>query len=374
VAISGNLRTMPFADLLQWVAQSRQTGTLVVEGVPYAKKLYFQDGTIAGVASENPREYLGFYLVGWGHVQENELDELLDMQERYGTLLGELLVMIGRLSRVELNTVLQVKTEESIFELFQREEGEFRFLEGLLPSKKFEPLGLSVDGFVLEGVRRKDEWERIREVIPDTTFVPSLVRAVDVQQMGRPELAILREIDGRSSLEEIALACRIAPFFVLEFVYHGVIQDLFAIAPPALDREVRTPDFATCGGWQGLLKEAEKAYSDGELLEAYRKARELGAKHASLREAQEHARDLERRIEERVADHELADAAVLELAIAPEELTRLECDPAEGFLLSRLNGVYTLGQILSMVPGSPTEVRLMVERLIARGVARVKQA
>jgi hypothetical protein len=371
VSINGNLRTMPFADLLQWVAQSRKTGTLVIEGEPYTKKIFFKEGTIAGVASENPTEYLGYYMVGWGHVEENELEELLDMQERYGTLLGELLVMIGRLSREELNGVLQVKTEESIFELFQRDEGAFRFLDNVLPKKKFEPLGLAVDGFVLEGMRRRDEWQRIREVIPDPTFVPKLIRAVDVQQMGPPELAILRELNGRNSIVEIALACRVAPFFVLEFVYHGVVNGLFAIAPPALDKEVRTPDLSV-GSWRNLLKDAEKAYYDGELLDAYRKVMELTQKHGRQRQAQELARDLEQKIEQRVAAHDLKDEIVLELAITPEELTRLECDPAEGFLLSRLNGLYTLGQIITTVPGSPTEVRLMVEKLIARGVARVK--
>ena len=70
MSISGNLHTMPFADLLQWVAQSRKTGTLVIEGEPHNKKIYFKEGTIAGVASENPKEYLGFYMVGWGLVQD----------------------------------------------------------------------------------------------------------------------------------------------------------------------------------------------------------------------------------------------------------------------------------------------------------------
>ena len=32
MSVSGNLRTMPLPDVLQWVAQSRKTGTLVLEG------------------------------------------------------------------------------------------------------------------------------------------------------------------------------------------------------------------------------------------------------------------------------------------------------------------------------------------------------
>ena len=111
LSISGNLRTMPFSDLLQWVSQSRKSGTLSVEGKPYNKKIYFRDGLVAAASSENPKEYLGYYLVGWNYVAEDELDELRDMQEQHGTLLGELLVIIGRLSREKLQHILQVKTE-----------------------------------------------------------------------------------------------------------------------------------------------------------------------------------------------------------------------------------------------------------------------
>ncbi len=111
MSISGNLRTMPFADLMQWVAQSRKTGTLVVEGPQFQKKIYFVDGAITASASENPKEFLSYYLVGWGVLDEDELEHMFQLQERHGTLLGELLVVVGRLSREELDPLLRVKTE-----------------------------------------------------------------------------------------------------------------------------------------------------------------------------------------------------------------------------------------------------------------------
>ena len=102
MSVSGNLRTMPLPDVLQWVAQSRKTGTLVLEGDPYTKKIYFSNGLVVAVASENPKEFLGYFLVGWSYLDEDELQELLEMQERHGALLGELLVIVGRMSREEL--------------------------------------------------------------------------------------------------------------------------------------------------------------------------------------------------------------------------------------------------------------------------------
>jgi hypothetical protein len=39
-------------------------------------------------------------------------------------------------------------------------------------------------------------------------------------------------------------------------------------------------------------------------------------------------------------------------------------------LLSRINGSYSLGEILKMIPGSTLENRLLVNALMQRGVVR----
>lgn len=370
MSISGNLRTMPFADILQWVSQSRKTGTLAVEGEPYNKKIYFRDGLVVAAASDNPKEFLGYYLVGWGYVSEDELHELLDMQDRHGTLLGELLVIVGHLSREELVNILLVKTEEAIYELFLWDEGDFRFLENILPAKKFQPLGVAVDTLVLEGVRRRDEWLRCRQTIPDASWVPRVVRAIDVQSMGPTELSILREITGRNSIEEIALACRIPLFHVLLFVYEGVKHGLFQILEPKPEA-MPIPGFSA-GSWRVLLREAERLLEAGELSQVMRYLDELREKYGSRREIVEHLVSLEQRVEERIAEIGIDEAAVPELAIPLAQLTSLSCSPLEGFLLSRINGMYTLGEILKMVPGSPIENLLLVDGLLRRNVIRVR--
>jgi len=362
---------MPFPDLLQWVSQSRKTGTLAVEGEPFNKKVYFRDGLVVAASSEDPKEFLSYYLVGWGFVVEEELHELLDMQERHGTLLGELLVIIGRVSREELARILQVKTEEAIYELFLRDEGDFRFLENILPAKKFQPLGLPVDMLSLEGVRRRDEWLRIREAIPDPEYIPNLVRAVDVKQMGPVELGILREINGSSTIEDIALECRVALFHVLHFVFQGVSQGLFMLIGRADDQDKVIPGFSQ-GSWRMVLKEIDKSIEQGNLLDAHLKTITLREKHSSVREAQEMATGYEQQIAQELDEHNVTADAVPELAIPLAQLTTIECSPEEGFLLSRINGAYSLAEILQMVPGSDMEIRLRLDALLRRNVVRLK--
>lgn len=368
MSISGNLRTMPFADLLQWVSQSRKTGTLSVEGEPYNKKIYFRDGLVAASSSENPKEFLGYYLVGWDVLGEEELQELLDMQEHHGTLLGELLVIVGRLNREELQRVLQIKTEETIYELFLWQEGDFRFLENILPAKKFQPLNLPVEMITLEGVRRKDEWTRCREVIPSETWIPRLLNPVDTDQLGEIELGILNEIDGKNSIEAIALTNRLAFFHVLMFVFQGMTHNLFEVRAPG-EEVFPIPGFSK-GAWMTLLAQVEEMMGEGNLLEAYRRLGEIREKYADDREVAVQAESIRVKIEDAARDLHLTETAVLALAIPPSELTSLSCSPQEGFLLSRINGAYSLGEILKMIPGSELENVLLVNNLIQRGVVR----
>lgn len=368
MTISGNLRTMPFADLLQWVSQSRKTGTLAIEGDPFNKKIYFRNGLVVAASSESPTEFLGYYLVGWGHVGDEELQELLDMQEQYNTLLGELLVIIGRLSREDLMHILQVKTEETIYDLFMWDQGDFRFLENILPAKKFQPLNLPVDMIILEGVRRRDEWIRCAESIADVTWIPKLVRAVDVRQIGQTELGILREIDGRNSIEQIALNCRIATFHVMFFVFQGLSHKLFEIRPPD-EGESEIPGFSS-RAWRTLIHEAELLLEGGDLGGAFQRLSDIRGKYGDHREVNELATGLEGTIRKAVDTLDLDDSVVLKLAIPATELTKVQCTPAEGFLLSRINGIYKLGEILAMIPGNDLDKKVMIASLVRREIVK----
>jgi len=361
---------MPFADLLQWMSQSQKTGTLSIDGPRFDKKIYFRDGLVVAAASENPREFLSYYLVGWDFVAEEELQELLEMQDRHGTLLGELLVIIGRLGREEMERVLLVKTEEAIFEIFLWDEGEFRFLENILPVRKFHPLGLPVDLLVLEGVRRSDEWTQISEVIPDSSWVPRIVHPVVKDEMSEMERAILRELDGVASVEQLALACRVALFHVQLFVCQGLRSGQLELAPPGEQKTV-IPGFSR-GSSKVVLKEAERAVEAGKLLKAHQLTVELRSKYGDHQEVVELASAVERQIERAAGRRELPDDGILELAVSPDELTAIDCSPAEGFILSRIDGRYSVSEILQVVPGSDLEKRLMVTELMDRGLVRLR--
>ena len=54
MSITGNLKTMELAELLQWLSGAQKTGTLVVENGRVTKQIFFRDGMIVSSASTRP--------------------------------------------------------------------------------------------------------------------------------------------------------------------------------------------------------------------------------------------------------------------------------------------------------------------------------
>jgi hypothetical protein len=372
MAISGNLRTMPFVDLLQWISLARKTGTLVVKGPRFTKKILFHAGTVAAVTSNNPREHLGYYLVGWNYISEEELQDLLEMQKQFNQMLGELLVKTGRLDREQVDHIVRVKTEETIYDLMRWHEAEFFFLDDAQPRRDFKELGLLVDHFVFEGARQADERQRMTELVPDTSYVPRIAQPLDESQLTDFGLAIVAAIDGERSIEELALHCRVPEFPVLSFVYQGLANGVFELLPPPAEPRA-IPGFVRTT-WHDLAREAETGVGMGDLLEAYRQLAALRQQYGGIAEAEEAAGAIEREIVREMERIPMTETVILELALAPADIINLKCAPDEGFVLSRINGIYTLPQVLALLPGPKLYNQLIIHNLLQRGIIKLRES
>jgi Domain of unknown function (DUF4388) len=372
MAVSGNLRTMPFPDLMQWISASRKTGTLVIKGQRYTKKILFQTGLVSAVTSNNPREHLGYYLVGWGILTEEELEHLLDRQKELNVMLGELLVQTSRLTREQVDHLVRLKTEETIYDLVNWNEGEFFFLDDVQPRRDFKELQLPVDQFILEGARQLDERRHIASVIPDSAHIPRVVQAIDETRLTPAGAAVLAQIDGVKSIEDIALACRMPEFPVLSFVHQGVNNGVFELLPPVMPPR-QIPGFLR-SNWRDRILEAESSLALGDALEAYRKVLEVREQYPNISKALAAADDLEREIVKEVDKLPIGTTTILELALAPKDIVQLKCAPEEGFVLSRVNGRYTVTQILTLLPGGKLYNQLIIHNLIQRGVLKLRES
>jgi hypothetical protein len=218
MAIAGNLRTMQLSELLQWLSTSQKTGTLVVRGPAGEKRIYFANGRVTSSSSTLEREHLGRFLVGFGYISDKELTRALEVQHESKILLGKILVMIGAIHEEELTELLRLKAAETIYDIFLWTEGSFAFIDGEVPSMSAVSISSDVTGIVMEGLRRYDEWQRIKQRIQTMREIPEVVVPVETG-LGERENMILKAINGQSAIDQIAMVTHNPDFYVAKLVY-----------------------------------------------------------------------------------------------------------------------------------------------------------
>jgi Domain of unknown function (DUF4388) len=371
VGISGNLNTMQLSELLQWLSLGQKTGTLLIEGHGVEKRIYFQNGRINSSSSSDQREYLGHFLVSHGYITEEELKMAMEVQEESNILLGKILVMINAIAETDLLRLMRKKAEESIYDVFLWTEGSFEFVDGEMPDQKMVPLSLDVTGIIMEGMRRYDEWQLIRQRVPDSTVVPDIVRPLDIEKLGDREKLIIPYLDGVRSIEEVALQTHNAEFVVSKLVAEGLRTGSMrlvegrrrvsgAVPIPAGGSEV---DHFLQRGRSQLKEDPHAAYR------LFKAAHELDPSDGRTSDA---LREAERAIKAALDKDGVSGERVPELAIALQALTKRSFTPHEGFVLSRINGHWDVKSIMKISPMKELDVLMIFQKLLKDGVIRWK--
>jgi hypothetical protein len=367
MSLTGNLRTMSLPDILQWIAQGQKTGTLHLERRAVEKRLTFERGAIFTSWSNDPRESLGQFLVSQRYVSEEQLFRALLAQEKEGRLIGSILVDSGILKEDDLARALHAKAAESIYDLFLWPEGEFHFKEDELPANVHFHLELGVQGVILEGIRRVDEWSRIRRVFPSlrTTFKVKGAPVGIEDPLDRQALGLAAS---GKTLAQIALELHRTDFETAALFFDLHARDLVAVEA-ASEEPADADAVATIAR---LLQSAERKLGAGrhdEALHDYESVLQIDrlnqhAKKGLLAVSEARSRD---RALRRVP---LDKVPVLLRDLV--SLTRENFDPQEGFVLSRVNGQWDVRSILKLIPMPEEDAILIFSRLAERGVIELR--
>lgn len=183
MSLSGNLKTMDLAELLQWVTLGRKTGSLTFVKKKTKNSIFFKDGRIISSRSNEPTKQIGHYLLYQGKITEAQLKHALEIQLRTRLTLGRILMQQGYITQEEAEKALVARTEEVIYDLFLWEEGYFHFTADGFNLADLILINLDIQAIIFEGVRRKDEWARIRSVFPSNNVVLEIRRGVDLKKL-----------------------------------------------------------------------------------------------------------------------------------------------------------------------------------------------
>ncbi len=376
MSISGNLRTLDFTELLQWLSQGAKTGALMVAREGVEKWVYFKQGAITSTASNNPKEYLGHFLLSHGLIDEVVLAKAMEMQTENQMMLGKILVTIGAIAEEDLDHMLRLKAEESLYEIFRWTEGEFRFHDGKEPQFAMIPLTINVTHLMLEGTQRLDEWKRMRGRIPSNQSVPvSTSDMVPEEKDDRIAQRILELVDDDRTIEEIALHAHTSGYQVCRALFYQLEQGRLKIVRP------RTVEAAAAGpvavergatDIDSLVAAGQELMSESSYEQALRHLRAALSLDPDRKGTQTIIRDAEQQIEKRLGEDGVHMASVPHLERSFDQLSGLDITPQEGFILTRINEAYDIQTILKISPMPPLDALLTFWRLSQAGHIRLE--
>lgn len=217
MGFQGSLGSVNLGDIFQTISMNRQTGTLVVHSGKQHRYVWFENGELAicnGQAKDG-RPLLLEMMERRGLIDQSTRDGLEQRLYDSGQPLRDLLLASNIMPQNELDDLCSWCIEENVCEIFEWEDGDFEFIDGDPVPELAAPeiveagdIRLQTSHVVMEAMRRIDEWEQIRNVIPspDELFVVDNEGRANLRNIETDQeiLKVLRFLDGRHNLDQIS--------------------------------------------------------------------------------------------------------------------------------------------------------------------------
>jgi CheY-like chemotaxis protein len=227
--LAGDLAVISIADVLLLLQDRGYTGTVALSHGRARLDIYLAEGRIDFASAHGvPDEFLlGRFLVSGGHVTSEMLGKVIEDRKTEGSkeLLGAYLCARGLLSPTGLRKAMAKQTAALLFESLRWSSGRFAFrIEAELPAVAREAgLELSVDGLILEGLRRVEEWRVIEQEIGDfdMTFVRNEDKLASFGrgQLLREEALIADLVNGRNTVRDLIQVSKMGSYDVTQILF-----------------------------------------------------------------------------------------------------------------------------------------------------------
>ena len=350
---------MDLAELLQWVTLGRKTGSLTFIRNKSKNYIYFKTGQIISSRSNEPTKQLGHFLLFQGKITEAQLKRALEIQQQTRMTLGKVLAQERMVAPDDIQAAIQERTREVIYDLFLLDDGYFHFTANGYDPQELIVVNLDVNSIIFEGVRRKDEWGRIRRVFPSSDAILRVCPGSDLKVLSLTALQrkLLYHVTQAKPISEIILELHGSEFAVTFELFqlheNGVVE---VMESPAAMEVKASPVTAFS---QGMALMQTGNYH--EAIAAFQEALRLDPHNAQADEQIELA---ERAICQELYAGFLPNHKVPYFAVPVTSLTSYNLTHQEGFIASRINGAWDIRTIVMLAPLREIEVLQTLDRLI----------
>jgi hypothetical protein len=261
-------------DIVGLIGQAGWKGELVVLDGNHTRTIFFERSHVVAATSTVESERLGEVLYRYGALTKEQVAETVaavTADQRF----GEAAVKLGFIGREQLFQFMSRQTEEIVFAVLLVGDGMFFFLDHYDETRIAARQNLSVNGLLMDGVRRMDEMRYFRDRIPSDQHVPERVPGRDPPA---PELSkVWSAVDGLRSIAEIGRVVGQSEFEVTQALFQMMQAGLVTVQTPrptgpaavvALFNEgismiFRELDAAPGGGHGGEVREQLASFATG---------------------------------------------------------------------------------------------------------------
>ncbi len=228
-ALAGDLAIVSIADVLLLLQDRGYTGSVSLSHGRARMDIYLGQGRVdfAGAQGVADEFLIGRFLVSGAHVSPETLAKIIEerRQDNNKELLGAYLCARGLLASTGLHKAMAKQTAALVFESLRWGSGRFSFrpLTELPAQAREAGLALPVDGLILEGLRRVEEWRVIEQEIGDfdMTFVRNEDKLASFGrgQLLREETAIAELVNGRNTVRDIIQISKLGSYDVTQVLF-----------------------------------------------------------------------------------------------------------------------------------------------------------
>jgi hypothetical protein len=367
MSLSGRLKTMDLPEVLQWVTIGRKTGSLAFVRDKTKVNIYLQDGQIISSRSNDPTKQLGQFLLFQGKITEPQLKRAFEIHIQSRQILGKILVQENMVSEEDVRRALVMRTEEVIYDLFLWEDGYFHFSSSPYNVNDLILINISINALLFEGIRRKDEWRRIRSVFPDNDVVFSFQSDVDLKTLDLSALQkkLLFMVNLKKPVSDIILEVHGSDFLVsyelFQLYQKGIIR-LEEITRPVPEPESPAKLFN-----KGLELVQNKRFL--EAIQAFQEVIRLDPQNAWASEQIEQA---EKALCQEFSRTSVPATKVPYFVVPESSLRRHSLTHEEAFVASRINGTWDVKSIVMLSPLRELEILQVLDKLVKMELIALK--
>lgn len=223
IPLKGRVQEISLPRVLVQLNRRRMTGTLMLTTPVFIKKAFLVKGDAIFASSTYEDDRLGEMLIKAGKITLEQYDKSVELLKQTGKRQGAILVELGYLSPKDLFWGVKYQVREIIYSLFQLEEAEYEFIEDDIPSHEVITLKMSMGNLIYEGVKRIDNWTRIKKEMPSPESIlalshdpAALFQDIELTQQDRNMLSM---VDGKKTIKELIDGSLVGSFEAMKILY-----------------------------------------------------------------------------------------------------------------------------------------------------------